>query len=927
MTGPPTPCGETMSSLNVDAVVAFLRTITPPDKTGSLAVISRPTDANLEVAEQALARGEKRGGFLYKETTRQFEGHDPQGLSKLIQLLQERNGNAHISARMGRIKLGSPTAKLDAIIQAGALWVDIDAKKLSPAFYPDPETATQDAVDKLLECEMPPTMIVHTGGGLHAYWKLSKGAGPAALQLIETCNRTLVGMFTADDTPAIMKANAAMRIPGTVNCKYDYVTQIVHHDATAIYDLGETADYLASMKGRVLYGPGLAVLKDHIDQTAGKTLSPAAKYQRAAAQVGARGGKTDDEWEDIINRIAVPGQRNNAWATVCGKLAQEGLSPDQMVGWYAQEYEAQAAAHPGTREPLPAHEVVQTADSVWKSHQASRREADARNPTPAPAPTAETGAEEPEDQEPAEEQIASPGPVEANGPYGAAALHTRVAVEDIEKNVKKNQRKPHILRAFVDGVSAFFDPAGQGRIIESEELFWLCDAASNVWYSKTHDAMARVINDFITFGVGSVASSAVVAEVKAMLKNKTHMTTVPWNSGAGKHAVIFSNNIVIDITTMQELTLTPEMYVQERHKMAWPWEPGAVCPTWDKALIDTFAHIPPAEVNAVLDTVEEWMGTILIGRHKPREVAKAMVFYGPEQTGKSTVIEVCRRMLGDGKSSALKPSDLGGDHSLSELATKIAWLVDEIPSAGKLEDNVFKQLVTNEPVQINPKYVAAYTKRLDLTIGFAGNNLPVITDPTMATLSRIIWVPCLTQFLATNPNTNPDLIDTLEKEGAGIVQRVAWAAHAVLHRGKFDLPDVLLQEQARIKVMSNPMHDYLKQAIVPDAKHAIKVRDLLAGYIGYRAMMRGTVSKKLIHDRDTTTDVLGRVLSTMFPSAVAGQQEGQGIWIGVSWGKDGLGWVLHGDGMFDHPTYGSSPQAAKSANMSAPTVLPFVRNP
>lgn len=914
-----------MSSLNVEAVVAFLRTITPPNKTGSLAIISRPTDANLEIAEQALALGEKRGGFLYKETTRQFEGHDPQGLTKLLQLLEERNGQAHISARMGRIKVGSPTAKLDAIIQAGALWIDIDAKKLAPEFYPDPDTAIQDAVDKLLESEISPTMIVYTGGGLHAYWKLDKGVEPAALSMVETCNRALVAMFTADDTPAIMKANAAMRVPGTINCKYGNVTEIVHHDETAIYDLGEMGNYLDATRGRVLFGPGLAVLKDALDRAAGKVLSPADRYQRAAAQVGVRGGKTDEEWNDIVNRIAVPGARNNAWATVCGKLAQEGLSPDQMVGWYAQEFEAQLAAHPGAREPLPAHEVVQTADSVWKSHQASRREADARNPSPAPAPSAEAGAEDPDDPEPDEEQIATPVSTAPSGPFGAAATRTRVLVEDIEKNVKKNQRKPHILRAFVDGVVSFFDPSGTGRLIESEELFWYCDLVSNVWYSKTHDAMARVINDFITFGVGSVASAAVVAEVKAMLKNKTHMTTVPWNSGAGKHAVIFSNNIVIDITTMQEIALTPNMYVQERHKMAWPWEPGAVCPTWDKALLDTFAHIPPNEVNDVLDTVEEWMGTILIGRHKPREVAKAMVFYGPEQTGKSTVIEVCRRMLGEGKSSALKPSDLGGDHSLSELATKIAWLVDEIPSAGKLEDNVFKQLVTNEPVQINPKYVAAYTKRLDLTIGFAGNNLPVITDPTMATLSRIIWVPCMTQFFPSNPNTNPDLIDMLEKEGAGIVQRVAWAAHAVLHRGKFDLPDVLLQEQSRIKVMSNPMHDYLKQAIMPDAGSAIKVRDLLAGYIGYRAMMRGTVSKKLIHDRDTTTDVLGRVLSTMFPSAVQGQQEGQGIWIGVRWGKDGEGWVLHGDGMFDHPTYGNSPQAVKAANIAAPAVLPFVR--
>jgi len=909
--------------LDQKAVVAFLRTITPPNKAGSLAIISRPTDANLKIAEDALAAGEKRGGFIYKETTRQFAGNDPNGLTNLITLLNERNGIAHISARMGRIKIGSPTAKLDNIEQVGALWIDIDAKKMAPTFYPDPDTAVQCAVDALLEFELPPTMIVFTGGGVHAYWKLSQGAGPAALSVIETCNRALVNLFTADDTPAIMKANAAMRIPGTINCKYGIVTEIVHHDETAIYDLGDTANFLAQPRDALAFGPGLMTLKDTLDRLSGKQLTPAALYQRAAAQVGARGGKTDEEWEEIIGRIALPGHRNSAWATVCGKLAQEGLSPDQMVGWYAQEYEQQAKAYPGTREPLPPMEVVATADSVWKSHQSSRRETDARHPTQAPASASDAGAEEPE---PEAETIAL-DPVSTSNPFGSASVSTRARVEDIEKNVKKAQRKQHILRAFVDGVVSFFDPGRNGRLIESEELFWVCDLTSNVWSSKTHDAMARVINDFITYGVGAVASAAVVNEVRLMLKNKTHQTVVPWNSGAGKHAVVFSNNIVIDLNTMNELTLTPDMYVQDRHKMAWPWEPGAQCPLWNKALADTFAHIPAADQPGVLDTIEEWMGTILIGRHKPREIAKAMVFFGPELTGKSTVIDVCRRMLGDSKSSSLKPSDLGGDHSLSELAQSIAWLVDEIPSAGKLEDNIFKQLVTNEPVQINPKYVAAYTKRLDLTIGFAGNNLPIITDPTMATLSRIIWVPCLTQFFPNNPNTNPTLIDDLEKEAAGIVQQVAWAANRVLLRGRFDLPPVLMQEQEKIKVVSNPMHDYLKQAIRPNPKVSIKVRDLLAGYLGYRAMIRGTVSKKLIHERDTTTDVLGRVLSTMVPSAISSQSGGQGVWIGVEWSDNGLGWVLHGDGMFDHPTYGSSPQAAKSANMAAPpgTVLPFAR--
>lgn len=94
-------------------------------------------------------------------------------------------------------------------------FVDLDMKDYQST---DPNRshnyATKQAfIDALLACPIVPTSIVDSGGGVHAYWRVTNLDVNSYLRL----NRRLCRKFSTD--PATCLINQLMRVPGTLNVK------------------------------------------------------------------------------------------------------------------------------------------------------------------------------------------------------------------------------------------------------------------------------------------------------------------------------------------------------------------------------------------------------------------------------------------------------------------------------------------------------------------------------------------------------------------------------------------------------------------------------------------------------------------------------------------------------------------------------------
>jgi hypothetical protein len=103
---------------------------------------------------------------------------------------------------------GVGSGKKENLSHYPGVWIDIDFKD-----FPNGES---DVHAKLESFPLPPTLLVHTGGGAHAYWLLTEPLKITAERIpqLESLNADIASMLGGDschDLPRIL------RIPGTTN--------------------------------------------------------------------------------------------------------------------------------------------------------------------------------------------------------------------------------------------------------------------------------------------------------------------------------------------------------------------------------------------------------------------------------------------------------------------------------------------------------------------------------------------------------------------------------------------------------------------------------------------------------------------------------------------------------------------------------------
>jgi P4 family phage/plasmid primase-like protien len=220
----------------------------------------------------------------------------------------------------------TPPGRLGSLLMCSALWVDLDGAK---------------PLEILKGCYCPPSIIVDSGGGLHAYWLLDEpedvsDATSNDHPLVHTL-RELRRVFAGD--PAVCDLARVMRLPGSHNSKHGDVRPVhVVHDSGKRYSLADLRDWLASQ--RELIGepvdPFLAAAeklgaKPALDvEEALATMAPGNIHERqlriSASLVTA--GKGEDEIVEVLlgaTRLAA-GQEGRSWNW---KKEEDGLR--QMI--------------------------------------------------------------------------------------------------------------------------------------------------------------------------------------------------------------------------------------------------------------------------------------------------------------------------------------------------------------------------------------------------------------------------------------------------------------------------------------------------------------------------------------------------------------------------------------------------------------------
>ena len=183
--------------------------------------------------------------------------------------------------------------------------------------------------------------------------------------------------------------------------------------------------------------------------------------------------------------------------------------------------------------------------------------------------------------------------------------------------------------------------------------------------------------------------------------------------------------------TFQDTKVKREDYVSKR--LPYSMKEGET-PGWEE-LISTLYE--PEERQKI-----EWsIGCILSGDSK--KVQKFLLFYGPQGSGKSTILNIVKKLF-DGYCAKFDAKGLvTGNNAfiLESFKTNPLVAIDEDTNLSRIEDNaVLNTIVSHEPLRMNEKFKSTYEFRPTAFL-MMGTNQPVkITDAKSGIIRRLIDV-------------------------------------------------------------------------------------------------------------------------------------------------------------------------------------------
>ncbi len=171
-------------------------------------------------------------------------------------------------------------------------------------------------------------------------------------------------------------------------------------------------------------------------------------------------------------------------------------------------------------------------------------------------------------------------------------------------------------------------------------------------------------------------------------------------------------------------------------------------PAITSSLVDDFvAQVLPEDA---IDVFWEFVGYCFMTGY-PIKVLLFLV--GPTNSGKTTILEFLRRILGSKNTSSQSLENLANSQfATSSLIGKMANICTEISAHVDLvAGEKIKRLVSpNELITVERKYQHSFEVQNRAKLAFGANKYPTVSRADLAFLKRFLCIPCGRQFMRAN---------------------------------------------------------------------------------------------------------------------------------------------------------------------------------
>lgn len=281
----------------------------------------------------------------------------------------------------------------------------------------------------------------------------------------------------------------------------------------------------------------------------------------------------------------------------------------------------------------------------------------------------------------------------------------------------------------------------------------------------------------------------------------------------GYEETINLQNGVLDMTTLQ---LRPHQPTDRfKYVLPYDWNPGCECTLFERFLNDIACGD-----QEIVKLLWEFIGYIL-SNVKP--YAQRMLYMvGDGSNGKSTFLNILRKLCGENSVSSVSLFDLGNKNSLRFLDGSLANLTGEADKLDIRLTNILKELVTGGLVSAKALYKDEYTFACRAKFVIAGNDNPYTADKNDGFLRRIIFVPMKATFDAESTDIFLEEKITTVDSLSGILNKACQHYQDLkARRYKFIEPKTSKDEKVEFRADNDPVVAFWEESIVacsPDVR-------------------------------------------------------------------------------------------------------------
>ena len=213
--------------------------------------------------------------------------------------------------------------------------------------------------------------------------------------------------------------------------------------------------------------------------------------------------------------------------------------------------------------------------------------------------------------------------------------------------------------------------------------------------------------------------------------------------------------------------------------------------------------LPDKDLQAIL---AEFIGYIFI---KNLKLEKCLLLYGSGANGKSVFFDIINALLGKENISNFSLGNLSEENNRALISNKLLNYGSEIRS--NIETDIFKQLVSGEPVQCRLKYGNSFILSDYAKLCFNCNELPKEVEHNEAFFRRFLIVP----FDVTIPEgeRDPELAnEIIATELAGVFNWVLAGLKRVLFHRDFTRSEAASEALKTYKQQSDSVYLFLEDA-------------------------------------------------------------------------------------------------------------------